>query len=100
MADISIHEHLDSSLLSCITNASDRAIIYLAQTQELCGTWYGRWGVNYIYGTSNVLCGLVYFSEDRPFVQDMADSAIDWAETDAERRGRLGRRSRFVPGSS
>lgn len=77
MADTSYHEHLNPSLLSCITDASDRAITYLAQTLELCDTWYGRWGVNYIYGTSNVLCGLVYFSEDRPFVRNLVNSAFD-----------------------
>jgi len=35
-----------------------RGIAYLRQTQEPEGAWFGRWGVNYIYGTSNVLCGL------------------------------------------
>ena len=35
------------------------ALTYLAHTQEPdTGAWYGRWGVNYIFGTSNVLCGL------------------------------------------
>ena len=36
----------------------ERAVRYLLQTQEAEGPWFGRWGVNYIYGTSNVLCGL------------------------------------------
>src|SRR6185295_15346827 len=29
----------------------DRAIAYLRRTQESDGSWFGRWGVNYIYGT-------------------------------------------------
>ncbi|HOG45186.1 MAG TPA: squalene--hopene cyclase, partial [Anaerolineae bacterium] len=33
----------------------DRALAYLAQTQEPDGAWYGRWGVNYVYGTGLVL---------------------------------------------
>jgi squalene-hopene/tetraprenyl-beta-curcumene cyclase len=41
-----------------INAACDRALIFLRRTQETQGSWYGRWGVNYIYGTSNVLCGL------------------------------------------
>ncbi|KAL9099988.1 MAG: hypothetical protein Q9163_004583 [Psora crenata] len=90
MAHTSYHEHVDPSLLSRITNASDRAITYLAQTQESCGTWYGRWGVNYIYGTSNVLCGLVYFSKDRRLVQDLVDSAIDWLKRTQNAEGGWG----------
>ncbi|MBI2343359.1 MAG: squalene--hopene cyclase [Deltaproteobacteria bacterium] len=35
-----------------------RAISYLRQTQERDGSWFGRWGVNYIYGTWAVLTGL------------------------------------------
>ena len=35
-----------------------RAIRYLRGTQESEGSWFGRWGVNYIYGTSSVLRGL------------------------------------------
>ena len=31
---------------------------YLIQTQERDGSWYGRWGVNYIYGTFETLRGL------------------------------------------
>jgi squalene-hopene/tetraprenyl-beta-curcumene cyclase len=36
----------------------DRAVAYLRQTQEPDGSWFGRWGVNYIYGTWQVLTGL------------------------------------------
>lgn len=35
-----------------------RALDYLRNHQEEDGTWYGRWGVNYIYGTWQVLRGL------------------------------------------
>jgi squalene-hopene/tetraprenyl-beta-curcumene cyclase len=36
----------------------DRAIDYLRRTQMDEGSWYGRWGMNYIYGTWSVLCAL------------------------------------------
>ncbi|UBF24616.1 squalene--hopene cyclase [Kovacikia minuta CCNUW1] len=36
----------------------DRALTYLRQEQEPEGCWFGRWGVNYIYGTSGVLAAL------------------------------------------
>jgi squalene-hopene/tetraprenyl-beta-curcumene cyclase len=36
----------------------DRAIAFVEQTQNRKGCWIGRWGVNYIYGTWQVLIGL------------------------------------------
>ncbi|XWK90433.1 MAG: squalene--hopene cyclase [Phormidium sp.] len=36
----------------------NRALEYLKKEQEIEGCWYGRWGVNYIYGTSGVLAAL------------------------------------------
>ena len=35
-----------------------RGVGYLRRTQEVDGCWYGRWGVNYIYGTCFALRGL------------------------------------------
>ncbi|HEY5347213.1 MAG TPA: squalene--hopene cyclase [Rhizomicrobium sp.] len=35
-----------------------RAIAYLEKTQMPDGSWFGRWGVNYIYGTWSALAGL------------------------------------------
>ncbi|MEY2407638.1 MAG: squalene-hopene/tetraprenyl-beta-curcumene cyclase [Verrucomicrobiota bacterium] len=35
-----------------------KALQYLKDQQETDGSWYGRWGVNYIYGTWQVLRGL------------------------------------------
>jgi squalene-hopene/tetraprenyl-beta-curcumene cyclase len=35
-----------------------RALNYLEREQEPEGCWFGRWGVNYIYGTSGVLSAL------------------------------------------
>ena len=38
--------------------AAERAIAYLRRTQRPDGSWYGRWGMNYIYGTWSVLSAL------------------------------------------
>jgi squalene-hopene/tetraprenyl-beta-curcumene cyclase len=38
--------------------ALDSAAAYLLSIQEKDGSWYGRWGMNYIYGTWSVLCAL------------------------------------------
>lgn len=35
-----------------------RAVSHLLETQEKDGSWFGRWGMNFIYGTWSVLCGL------------------------------------------
>jgi squalene-hopene/tetraprenyl-beta-curcumene cyclase len=35
-----------------------RGVAFLERTQEVDGSWYGRWGVNYIYGTFLALRGL------------------------------------------
>jgi squalene-hopene/tetraprenyl-beta-curcumene cyclase len=34
------------------------AVDYLKRTQHAEGSWYGRWGMNYVYGTWSVLCAL------------------------------------------
>jgi squalene-hopene/tetraprenyl-beta-curcumene cyclase len=38
--------------------ALDAGIAYLRKTQQEDGSWYGRWGTNYIYGTWSVLNAL------------------------------------------
>jgi squalene-hopene/tetraprenyl-beta-curcumene cyclase len=44
--------------------ACRRAIDYLTRTQLSDGSWYGRWGVAYIYGTCFALRGLRAMRED------------------------------------
>ena len=38
--------------------AVDRAVEFVISEQEVDGPWFGRWGVNYIYGTGAVLPAL------------------------------------------
>ena len=42
-----------------VDEAVRRGVRYLKDTQEDNGSWYGRWGVNYIYGTWQALKGLM-----------------------------------------
>ena len=51
--------------------ACQRAIDYLIRTQLADGSWYGRWGVAYIYGTCFALRGLRAMGEDdhEPYIQ-------------------------------
>lgn len=44
--------------------AVERAVRFLRSTQQDDGTWYGRWGANYVYGTWLVLWGLARIGED------------------------------------
>ena len=47
------------------------ALEFLQQEQEPNGSWYGRWGVNYLYGTWCVLSGLQAIGVDMsaPWIQ-------------------------------
>jgi squalene-hopene/tetraprenyl-beta-curcumene cyclase len=40
------------------SEAVARGVDYLRRTQLKDGSWYGRWGLNYIYGTWSSLCAL------------------------------------------
>ena len=54
--------------------ALSRAIAYLRAEQEADGSWFGRWGTNYIYGTWSVLCALnaAGLSHDDPAISRAA----------------------------
>lgn len=53
-----------------------RAVAYLKRSQQVDGSWWGRWGTNYIYGTWSVLAGLALVGEplDAPYIQ----RAVAW----------------------
>jgi squalene-hopene/tetraprenyl-beta-curcumene cyclase len=55
---------------------ADRALDFIRHSQRHDGPWYGRWGVNYIYGTWSVLRGLAAIGVDprHEFVQ----RAVRW----------------------
>ena len=56
-----------------------KALRYLREHQEEDGSWYGRWGVNYIYGTWQVLRGLRALNLDMN--QPWLIKARDWLES-------------------
>ena len=53
-----------------------RALTFLKRDQCPDGSWYGRWGVNYIYGTWQVLRGLRLIGEDMS--KKYVRKAVDW----------------------
>jgi len=55
--------------------AVKKALKFVRDEQEPDGSWFGRWGVNYIYGTMQVLRGLEAMGTDHhePYVQQAAE---------------------------
>ena len=56
-----------------------RAIEWLKKNQSMAGGWWGRWGVNYIYGTFSALSGLRAIGVDinEPWIK----RAVNWLKS-------------------
>jgi squalene-hopene/tetraprenyl-beta-curcumene cyclase len=67
-----------------------KAIDYIRSQQEQDGSWYGRWGVNYIYGTWQVLRGLRAIGVNMR--QSWLTRARDWLESVQHEEGGWGER--------
>ena len=75
--DVTAHAAEALSLLGKRETAAVRdALRYLRGEQRIDGSWFGRWGVNHIYGTGSVLPALAAAGEDmsQPYVQ----RAVRW----------------------
>jgi squalene-hopene/tetraprenyl-beta-curcumene cyclase len=57
----------------------NRGINFLKREQEADGSWFGRWGTNYIYGTWSVLVALEAAGEDPS--QHYIKRAVEWLES-------------------
>ena len=60
-------------------HALTRTIDYLRAEQEPNGSWFGRWGTNYIYGTWSVLLALEQTS--LPKTDEMYTKAVTWLKS-------------------
>lgn len=65
-----------------------KAIRFIQFEQEPEGCWFGRWGVNYIYGTWQVICGLKNIGEDMS--QLWIQRAGDWLKSVQHEDGSFG----------
>ncbi len=71
------------ALVTCGIRASDpairRGVAYIKRTQQTDGSWYGRWGVDYIYGTFLALRGLKAAGENdhEAYIQ----RALEWVRS-------------------
>jgi len=57
----------------------DDTIAYLRSEQETDGSWFGRWGTNYVYGTWSVLLGLEQTQVPRN--DPMYTKAVKWLKS-------------------
>lgn len=69
-------EMLGACNLSIPVNNLEKSLDYLLKEQEIEGCWFGRWGVNYIYGTSGVLSALALINPLK-YRENIA-KATDW----------------------
>jgi squalene-hopene/tetraprenyl-beta-curcumene cyclase len=65
-----------------------RAIRFIRSHQDACGGWWGRWGVNFVYGTWQVLTGLRAVNEDMS--QDYIRRADAWLKSVQQPDGSFG----------
>lgn len=68
--------------------AVERALVYIRRTQETDGSWFGRWGVNHIYGTWQVLVGLARIGV--PLDDSMIRRGAEWFITVQQSSGGWG----------
>ena len=65
-----------------------KAIEYIKATQEPDGSWIGRWGVNYIYGTWQALVGPINLEVD--LGEEWIQRAADWVRSVQKEDGSFG----------
>jgi squalene-hopene/tetraprenyl-beta-curcumene cyclase len=68
-----------------------RAVDYFLKEQYPQGPWYGRWGVNYVYGTSGVLRALAAIGAEKdPKANEAMKRAVDWLRSVQQEDGGFG----------
>ncbi len=79
-------EDVTAHVLEMLANVGyslrDRVVVeglsYLQRRQQADGSWWGRWGVNHIYGTWCVIAALTAYRERTGAVQSMIDRGVRW----------------------
>jgi squalene-hopene/tetraprenyl-beta-curcumene cyclase len=60
------------------SRAARRGVVWLLRAQEKDGSWFGRWGANYVYGTGAVVPALV--AAGVPPSKPVIQRAVRWLE--------------------
>jgi squalene-hopene/tetraprenyl-beta-curcumene cyclase len=87
-ADVTAHAVELLGTLGVHAEAAGRGVDWLLAEQEPDGSWFGRWGVNHLYGTGAALpgleaCGVPY---DHPSMR----RAVDWLDSVQQQNGGFG----------
>ncbi len=75
-SDVSARCAIPLSLIGRRSRELKTCLNFLAREQEPDGSWYGRWGTNYIYGTWSVLAALEKLNASPN--QFQVQRAVDW----------------------
>lgn len=72
--------HLSTHIPGISQQRAANGLRYLIEQQEADGSWFGRWGVNYLYGTSGALSALVLVDQKRhqPSVKRAVERGAAW----------------------
>lgn len=87
-ADVTAHSLETLGTLGIRTDAAERGLEWLLSEQEEDGSWFGRWGVNHIYGTGAALPGLEAcgIPHDHPSMR----RAVAWLDSVQQENGGFG----------
>jgi squalene-hopene/tetraprenyl-beta-curcumene cyclase len=87
-ADVTAHSLETLGTIGSHPDAADRGLDWLLSEQEKDGSWYGRWGVNYLYGTGAALPGLEACGvpHDHPSMR----RAVEWLDSVQQESGGFG----------
>jgi squalene-hopene/tetraprenyl-beta-curcumene cyclase len=87
-ADVTAHSLETLGTLGSHHEAAESGIEWLLSEQEEDGSWFGRWGVNHIYGTGAALPGLeaVGIPHDHPAMR----RAVAWLDSVQQPHGGFG----------
>jgi squalene-hopene/tetraprenyl-beta-curcumene cyclase len=81
-------ESLGHNGFSLYDGRVQRAIAFIKSHQDPAGPWWGRWGVNYVYGTWQVLAGLRSVGQN--MTADFVRHAGDWLRSVQKADGSFG----------
>jgi len=87
-ADVTAHSLETLGALGVHRDAAERGVEWLLSEQEDDGSWFGRWGVNHLYGTGAALPGLEAcgIPHDHPSMR----RAVAWLDSVQQETGGFG----------
>jgi squalene-hopene/tetraprenyl-beta-curcumene cyclase len=87
-ADVTAHSLETLGTLGVRRDAAERGLEWLFSEQEDDGSWFGRWGVNHIYGTGAALPGLE--ASGVPHDHPSMRRAVAWLDSVQQESGGFG----------